>query len=121
MIHPERRLDFLRLPAEKLLVQFPRFVPLLLLILSNFLTGCGTKQADAAAQAQAEQELASLREANQELQRLQAENQTLPRLRKDNEELHRLREQTQDLAKLRQDQQDLRGQLQALHAPKPRP
>ena len=83
--------------------------------------GCGTKQSGGADAVQREQELQQLRADNQELQRLRAENQELKRLRKDNEEVKRLREQTRDLDQLRKDNNELRGQLQALKQPKPRP
>ena len=77
------------------------------------LGGCAKESADAAARAEADQELQRLKETNQELRRLQAENQELPRLRRDNEELGRLREQTKDLDQLREENTQLRGQLQA--------
>ncbi len=82
---------------------------------------CGSNQTDATAAAQLEQELQTLRADHQELQTLRAENQELPRLRRDNDELRRLREQTNDLARLRDENAQLRGQLQALKAPKPKP
>jgi hypothetical protein len=82
---------------------------------------CGSNRADATAAAQLEQELQKLRADHQELQTLRAENQELPRLRRDNDELRRLREQTNDLARLREENAQLRGQLQALKAPKPKP
>jgi len=85
------------------------------------MTGCGSKQSGGADAAKSEQELQQLRADNQELQRLRAENQELKRLRKDNEEVKRLREQTRDLDQLRKDNNELRGQLQALKQPKPRP
>jgi septal ring factor EnvC (AmiA/AmiB activator) len=96
-------------------------VPGLVASLFVVLTACGAKQTDSATASQLEQELQQLRATNQELQTLRAENQELPRLRRDNDELQRLREQTKDLAKLRQDNDQLRGQLQALKAPKPKP
>ena len=83
------------------------------------LPGCGSKQ-DQFKAAQLEQEVQSLRATNQELQRMRGENQELARLRRDNEELRRLREQTKDLAQLREENAGLRGQLQALKAPKPK-
>jgi HPt (histidine-containing phosphotransfer) domain-containing protein len=95
----------------------PRLVGSFVLLL----TACGPKQADLAAASQLEQELQQLRASNQELQRLRAENQELPRLRRDNEELRRLRDQTKDLTRLREENDQLRGQLQALKAPKPKP
>jgi len=84
-------------------------------------SGCDAGKNDAAARAQTEQELAGLRETNQELQRLRTENQDLPKLRRDNEELKRLREQVKDLAQLREENNRLRGEIQALKAPKPKP
>jgi hypothetical protein len=85
------------------------------------LNGCGAKKTDAANRALLEQELEQLRATNGQLQQLRAENQDLPRLRKDNEEVQRLREQTKDLARLREENTQLRGELQALKAPKPKP
>ena len=84
------------------------------------LAACGSNQSDAA-NAQLDQELQQLRATNQELQKLRGENQDLPRLRRENLEVNRLRQQTNDLARLREENDQLRGQLQALKAPKPKP
>lgn len=84
-------------------------------------TGCGQDSGNAAARAQAEQEVQALRASNQELQRLKAENQELPRLRKDNEEVTRLRAQTKDLESLRQENSQLRAEIQAAKQPAKKP
>jgi hypothetical protein len=84
------------------------------------LTACSAKPNESGT-AQLELEIQQLRTTNQELQRFRTENQELSRLRRDNEEMRRLREQTKDLARLREENDRLRGELQALKAPKPKP